>query len=86
MQPSDVIRGVRAILAAGCLVAGSVCIGAGHAVAGAAVEGKHFVSPDAAVEAYFAASKWLFIFGAVLFVCACVLALLAMLPARRAAA
>jgi hypothetical protein len=83
MQQSD-IRVVRAILAAGCLIAASICVGAGHIVGGERIKGHHYGTPRFATEDYFGASKWLFIFGAALFVFACALAILSLLPARRA--
>ena len=86
MQQSDVIRVVRGLLAAACVVAASICIAAGHVVSHARIQGVMFAMPGGATGAYWAASKWLFIFGGVLLAAACVLGVLALLPTRRPAA
>lgn len=86
MQQSEVIRVVRGILAAGCVVAASICVAAGHVVSYARIKGVTFAMPGGATDAYWDASKWLFIFGGALFGIACVLGVLALLPTRRPAA
>ena len=86
MQQPDVTRIIRAILAVGSLTAASVCVGAGHIVSGARIKGVTFAMEKYKTEAYFDASMWLFIFGAALFVAACVLAVLALRPSRPPAA
>lgn len=67
MQQMEAYRIVRAVIAAGCVVAGSICVAVGYLVPGLLMAGKNYSNPEQAFAEYLSAATGLFVIGGVLY-------------------